>query len=466
MRNKLICKLPLICLVALMCFVMVPGKVYCQPSVPAGFIIVEFATDVNNPTCLAFPHSGSTFDSFLYVGSNTAPTDPYYGNPSKQAQDDFIFSLDSQGEPAVFVSMDGESDPVSLAFGPGVGGDFGNYLYISANNRDGYIWGDYGGAILRVDSSKTLTDFTPHHPASGTMYEPVGIAFGSGVGGFGTDLYVANSDDVPADIVTVNSSGIVSVFRDFNIGPQFVEFGPDGDFLYFSNYINETIMRVEHQATTPEFVASVPLPRGLQFDSNGYFGESLYVVSPNPINKIMRVIGETSETFASGFMRLAGGAMAFSPDGKSLFVADMDADKIYRICKSETYSCAGFEPPMDRLDPVTVKGKNRVIPFKAELLDVGGLPVTDESFPGDPPVIQVLFIPETGGATVDVTEDALSAGKGTEGNQFEFIGGKWQFNLKLRNYSAAGTYFVTMEPGSGCYLINETCEASFEVNER
>ena len=55
-----------------------------------------------------------------------------------------------------------------------------------------------------------------------------------------------------------------------------------------------------------------------------------------------------------------------------------------------------------------------------------------------PPVVQVWY--EFGTPTADdVSDEALPAGQGDEGNQFVFTeGGKWQFNLKTSNYTAPG----------------------------
>jgi len=90
--------------------------------------------------------------------------------------------------------------------------------------------------------------------------------------------------------------------------------------------------------------------------------------------------------------------------------------------------------------------KNRALPFKAQLFD-NGLLVTDLDIVA-PPVIQVLFDSGLGVLPEDFTDDALSAGQGTDGNQFEFGTDKWQFNLKTKNYTAAGTYTISMV--SGC----------------
>jgi len=125
-----------------------------------------------------------------------------------------------------------------------------------------------------------------------------------------------------------------------------------------------------------------------------------------------------------------------------------------------TYSCVGFDPPLDN-GAVTVK-KNRVLPLKAALVDENGAPVTNADVSA-PPVIQVFFDSGTALA-VDVTDQALSAGQGTDGNQFEFSDGKWRFNLQTKKYTAAGTYTITMVSGDDSeYTIDPTCIAEFVI---
>ncbi len=126
------------------------------------------------------------------------------------------------------------------------------------------------------------------------------------------------------------------------------------------------------------------------------------------------------------------------------------------------FTCSGFEAPMDK-GPVKVK-KNRVLPLKAELLDGDGYPVTDVGITA-PPVIQVLFDSGLGEDPLDVSDDALAAGQGDDGNQFVFTGSNWQFNLKTKNYSATGTYTVTMVSANECeYVIDPTCTAEFVID--
>lgn len=126
-------------------------------------------------------------------------------------------------------------------------------------------------------------------------------------------------------------------------------------------------------------------------------------------------------------------------------------------------SCEGFEPPMAN-GPVTVK-KNRALPLKAELSDPDSNAITATDISASP-VVQVLYTSGIGAVPEDVTDDALNAGAGTDGNQFEYDPntGKWQFNLKTKNYDAPGTYTITMVSGDESeYLIDPTCSASFVV---
>jgi hypothetical protein len=123
------------------------------------------------------------------------------------------------------------------------------------------------------------------------------------------------------------------------------------------------------------------------------------------------------------------------------------------------FSCAGFDPPMD--DNVTVH-KNRALPLRAQLTNATGFPVTDTSVIARP-IIQVQF--SSGSApAIDVTDQALPAGQGTEGNQFVFNGGKWIFNLLTKDYTAAGTYVIKMVSGNAAEYSLQGCVAQFVIN--
>ena len=124
-------------------------------------------------------------------------------------------------------------------------------------------------------------------------------------------------------------------------------------------------------------------------------------------------------------------------------------------------SCVGFEPPMANY-PVKAK-KNRAFPLKMELFD-DGFELGDNDLIA-PPVVQVIFSPASGGPAVDVSDDVLSSGQASEGNQFVFTDdGIWQFNLKSSNYSAEGEYLVTAVSGDESeYTIAPSCVTSFVI---
>ncbi len=126
------------------------------------------------------------------------------------------------------------------------------------------------------------------------------------------------------------------------------------------------------------------------------------------------------------------------------------------------FSCDGFDPPL--VTAVTVH-KNRALPLKAELFDEDNFLVSDSDLIS-PPVVQVIFSSIIGGDPIDVTDDALPAGKGTDGNVFvfDFASGRWRFNLLTKNYSAPGTYAISRVSGDEFeYVIDPTCGVDFII---
>jgi hypothetical protein len=426
----------------------------------------------------------------LYVG---CPAD---AGVSDLSYSDYVLKVSTGGTISIFATLLPESDPVALEFPP-EGSDFGNSLYASANNRDGgrlCVWpGDYGGTMVRIDSIENFCDFTNlgiesnscSRPSSsnschtsvltGGLGEPVGFDFGPG-GTFGIGLFVANSTDPPGDIATVDSGGNVAGFLEAGNSPGDVEFGPGDSFgsdLYFVNIFDRSIWIAASDHSVSLFVtlpsdSGAEIGRDIEFAAMGPFGGDLYAAvsgtssAPGTGGIIYRVKADKSfSAFATGFSGLSYDAMEFSPDGTALFVADHTTKKIYKIyALPKELECDGFKPPVH--DGAIKVKKNRCIPFKAQLVDASGYSMTDADIYAAP-VIQVFFeSAELGSEAIEV--DALPAGVGTEGNQFEFIDGLWQFNLKTKNYSASGTYTVTMESGNEDeYTISSSCTAEFVI---
>ncbi len=131
------------------------------------------------------------------------------------------------------------------------------------------------------------------------------------------------------------------------------------------------------------------------------------------------------------------------------------------VAQGMELSCSGFDAPMNN---GTVKvNKNRAIPLKATLTNSAGQLIGDSEIDARP-VLSVEFS-SSGSSAVDVTSDALPAGQGTDGNQFEFVDGRWRYNLKTKNYSGAGTYTVKLVSGDESeYSIDPSCEGEFVIN--
>lgn len=164
------------------------------------------------------------------------------------------------------------------------------------------------------------------------------------------------------------------------------------------------------------------------------------------------------EIVASGDRILIG-----SPGRYDEYVSNFGAAYIFDAPLKPTLSCQGFDSPMD-LGPVTVK-KNRALPLKAQLFDAGGYVMSDQTIISSP-VLQVLYnLTSSSTNILDVTDNALSAGNGTDGNQFEFTDNEiWQFNLKTKNYTATGTYSLSILSGDeNEYVIDSSCTAQFVI---
>ncbi len=111
------------------------------------------------------------------------------------------------------------------------------------------------------------------------------------------------------------------------------------------------------------------------------------------------------------------------------------------------YTCAGFDAPMDK--SVTVKKNNRVLPLKMICTDATGNVVSVGNMAA--PIVQVTKV---GGADPTVPVDTyLSAGQGTEGNEFVFDGTRWVFNLQTKNFTGTGTYSITAVAGGTDVMV-------------
>ena len=328
---------------------LVPRLLIPQPSVsasnvplhiklhPAFTIEVVATTRTSRPTSVAFPPEGSAFLPGTYVSNTKIP----------EHESDLIDRISPEGKVIPFAKLPGESDPVDLEFPP-AGSAFGDFLYVSANNRDGGRRGDMGGAIMRVDPQGSFTDLTPlglqRKGESLGLGEPYGMTFGPD-----GNIVVANSCDQPGDIMTVDPSGTVEIFLDdglarLGFSPVDVAFGGTsayGNDLYFADFFSWSVYKGGTGARLSKPWARFPSlkhrtpwdgPRCLALDPGGEFDGLLYVAVEDVIYQVVPS-GEYA-VFATGFYKIGSGGLKFAPNGDALYVVDTEGRTVYRITRA------------------------------------------------------------------------------------------------------------------------------------
>ena len=366
--------------------------------------------------------------------------------------------------------------------------------WVAAHGAQVYATNDDQGTVSIIDAdpnSPTYHDttiITLTETPEGLAVIPRGIAVGPD-----RKLYVANVNGNLIHVVNLvtGSEDVVSVGK----VPLFLALTPNGERAYVTNAGADdsrdiSVIDIAPMATFREhlMLGGNPHPQGIAITPNGtraYISAAngyVYVLSidvNNPdFHDIIGVISVGGDLPYIAIRRDGRRAYTTAITRGKVAVIDTDPNSSYyntvlkeitvgaspngvAIAPPPTYSCSGFDPPMAS-GPVTVK-KNRVLPLKAELLDGGGNAITDLDV-ASPPVIQVLFDSGMGGDPVDVTDQALPAGQGTEGNQFVFSDGKWHFNLKTKNYTAVGTYTISMVSGDDSEYTVDSCVAEFVIN--
>ena len=136
---------------------------------------------------------------------------------------------------------------------------------------------------------------------------------------------------------------------------------------------------------------------------------------------------------------------------------------LYEVKGAKSIDCIGFDAPLDDY-PVTIKGRRPALPLRATLEFEDETLVTDIDIT-KPPVAQVYFDSAEDDQAMDITSDLVRSITPDEGNEFLFTpGGVWQYILGLDDYSASGTYTVTMESGdTDDYDFNQECMTQFIV---
>lgn len=292
----------------------------------AGFrsaVVLEGAPLVQ-PVALAFA-GGAFGDSDAFVVDQGAKT-MFRLNAKTGAATPFVASDQWGATPALLTTLVWDRDNV-----------FDGNLYVSDQGSDG----DQDSVVFRVSAAGASSKFAMA-PGAG-MDDIYGLAFSPGPD-YPTGLYVSGDTDGAIDgFGVIGAAGTVTKFATF-AGVEGLAIDKSGRFgggLFAAMPAgggypgDDTVSRVNPDGTkaTPPLAMALPGVHALVFAPAGPFGGDAYVASWAS-GKILRITpaGVVSE-LATGLSltNYDGNVLAFSPDGRILFVADRERARIVCI---------------------------------------------------------------------------------------------------------------------------------------
>jgi hypothetical protein len=307
---------------------------------------LDVLAELDRPVGLAFAPPGSVFGEDLFAG---------YLDQNGIGVSDYVVRINYRGEVKDFARLLPEADPTSLEFAP-AGSLYGDFLYLSANNRDGERPGDQGGTVQRVDVDGNVIDFSAVGVPLGPG-EPGELVFGMGTD-FGDLLFLANSVGSPGDILVVRPEGTVGVVvddglfedRDLGLAARSIGIDTQGDYghlIYFGEFGRRCscIKKLYPDGRVEAWIDGLPGdPHSIAFAPPGVFEGSMFVAVDDGVSaSILRVLPNGEYTvFVDGLQGFLNGngkdVMEFSREDSVMYVADYFADRIYRIAPSTNLS--------------------------------------------------------------------------------------------------------------------------------
>ena len=352
---------------------------------------IDVLAELDRPLGLAVAPEGSAFGEALYAGSL---------GQNGSGVNDYIVRVDYHGQVEDFARLESEADPTSLEFPP-AGSQYGDFLFVSANNRDGQRPGDQGGTIQRLDAEGEVIDFSAIGIPLGPG-EPGELAFGLGTA-FGDTLFVANSVGSPGDILSLGLAGELSVVasdglfegNEQGLAPRSIaiaEPGRYGGLMYFGEFGRgcSCLKVVGSDGRIEPWVDTLPGdPHAIKFAPAGVFNGDMFVaVDDGASGSILRV--EPSGSFSvflgglQGFFHGNGkDVIEFSRDGSIMFVADYFAGTIYRVAPASELVVeilGDIQPEPDETirvefsDPINLRLPNKPLIVTIENDDRGDRP--------------------------------------------------------------------------------------------
>jgi hypothetical protein len=214
---------------------------------------------------------------------------------------------------------------------------FDGNLYVADQGTDS----DQDSIIFRVDPTGASSVFTMAPGAA--MDDIFGLAFSPG-GAYPAGLYVSGDTDGATDgFAVVGPGGAIAKFATFSgvEGMAIDKLGRFGGGLFASMPAgggfpgDDTVSKINPDGTkaTPPLAMGLAGVHALVFAPNGPFGGDAYVASWDS-GKVLRIATDGTVTELATGLSLTnydGNILAFSPDGRVLFVADRAQSRIVCI---------------------------------------------------------------------------------------------------------------------------------------
>ena len=350
-----------------------------------------------------------------------------------------------------------------------------------------------GGGLVAIDTvtgEKTLMIEAPDRQIEGLAFDSITKTLYGVEQKWGIEenvlVRINLNDGIISDIGPVGFNEVMAMTFDETTGTIFaldqttktlIKIDPTtGSSIAIGNFSYGASNGLAAHPITGELFASVLADPGYlaKIDKNtgsstliGSFGDCLVsALSFYPQSGVLygKAGGPTGGPFADGrLVRIDSATGLATPIGSA--IGQINAFAFVAQEATPSYSCAGFKPPCDKI--ISLKNKNRSIPFRTQLFDSEGLPITDADIMS-PPKIEVTFESNMPSPSDTTVYDGLPPAKATDGNEFIYEDGEWHLNIKIRDYyEGSGTYTLTMESGDKSeYLIDSTYNSVTVVLEK
>lgn len=189
---------------------------------------------------------------------------------------------------------------------------------------------------LYVGSGDTLWAFGPEGEPEAFAMVPNILGFARlGDGFVVASIGESNGDETDGAIYHVSAEGVVTLWADGLVNPNFVTMLPGGDALV-SDAQSESILRVTSEGVITTAAEGIPSPNGMAYSPDGDF---LYVASTfTPEGQVTRMpVGEDGAPLADGWVEVAAlgsgytlDGLAVSPSG-AVYVAANIRHSIWRL---------------------------------------------------------------------------------------------------------------------------------------